>query len=39
MNIISRMTEKEFWDMFHKRHNPRYYYAKKRNRRKNQKED
>ncbi len=29
MNIISRMTEKEFWDMFHKRHNPRYYYAKK----------
>ena len=22
------MTEKDFWDMFHKKHNPRYYYGK-----------
>ncbi len=22
------MTEKEFWDMFHKKHNPDYYYGK-----------
>ena len=33
MNIISTvfsmMTEREFWDMFHKKHNPRYYNAKK----------
>ena len=33
MNIISTtfsvVTEKDFWDMFHKKHNPRYYYAKK----------
>jgi len=27
--VISGMTEREFWDMFHKRHNPKYYYAKK----------
>ena len=26
---ISMMTEKDFWDMFHKKHNPKYYYAKK----------
>ena len=24
------MTEKEFWDMFDKKHNPRYYYDKKK---------
>ena len=23
------MTEKEFWDKFHEKHNPRYYYATK----------
>ena len=21
------MTEKEFWDMFHKKHNPGFYYG------------
>ena len=21
------MTEKEFWDIFHKKHNPDYYYG------------
>jgi len=26
----NRMTEKEFWDMFNKKHNPRYYYDKKK---------
>ena len=24
---ISMMTEKDFWDMFNKKHNPKYYYA------------
>jgi hypothetical protein len=24
------MTEKSFWDMFNKKHNPRYYYATKK---------
>ena len=28
--IFSMMTEREFWDMFHKKHNPRYYKAKKK---------
>jgi len=28
--IISMMTESDFWDMFHKKHNSRYYYAKKK---------
>ena len=23
------MTEKDFWDMFNKKHNSRYYYATK----------
>ena len=27
---ISMMTEKDFWDMFHKKHNPRYHNAKKK---------
>ena len=27
---IEMMTEKDFWDMFHKKHNPRYYNAKKK---------
>jgi hypothetical protein len=26
----SVMTEKDFWDMFNKKHNPRYYYATKK---------
>jgi hypothetical protein len=25
------MTEKDFWDMFNKKHNPKYYYASKKN--------
>ena len=25
------MTETNFWDMFNEKHNPRYYYAKKKN--------
>ena len=33
----NRMTEKEFWDMFNKKHNPRYYYDKKKAETKNQK--
>ena len=24
------MTEQEFWDRFNRKHNPRYYYAKKK---------
>ena len=24
------MTEKEFWDKFNEKHNPRYYYATKK---------
>ena len=24
------MTEKDFWDKFNFKHNPRYYYAKKK---------
>ena len=27
--IINMMTEKEFWDKFNKKHNPKYYYATK----------
>ncbi len=27
---IEMMTEKDFWDKFHKKHNPRYYYASKK---------
>jgi len=27
---INIMTEGEFWDKFNERHNPRYYYAKKK---------
>ena len=27
--VISMMTEKDFWDMFHKKHNPNYYAKKK----------
>ena len=28
------MTEGDFWDMFHKKHNPRYYNAKKETKKK-----
>ena len=31
---ISMMTEKAFWDMFHKKHNPKYYNAKKKTQKK-----
>tara|TARA_R110000868_G_scaffold193286_2_gene438072 strand:+ start:55 stop:186 length:132 start_codon:yes stop_codon:yes gene_type:complete len=24
------MTEKDFWDMFHKKHNPQFYAKKKK---------
>ena len=27
---IDMMTEKDFWDKFNKKHNPRYYYGKKK---------
>jgi len=32
--VIDMMTEKDFWDMFHKKHNPRYYNAKKKTKKK-----
>ena len=28
--IINMMTEAEFWDKFNRKHNPKYYYAKKK---------
>jgi len=28
--VISLMTEKDFWDKFNLKHNPNYYYAKKK---------
>ena len=31
---ISMMTEKAFWDTFHKKHNPRYFYATKKTKKK-----
>ncbi len=31
---ISMMTEKAFWDMFNKKHNPKYYNAKKKTQKK-----
>ena len=31
--VISMMTEKEFWDKFHAKHNPGHYYAKKKTKR------
>ena len=41
--VISMMTETEFWDKFHAKHNPSYYYAKKKikkeNKEKNQKQE
>ena len=33
----NKMTEKEFWDMFNKKHNPGYYYDKKKAKTKNKK--
>ena len=30
MAVISIMTEQEFWDKFNKKHNPGYYYDKKK---------
>ena len=33
--VISMMTEKEFWDKFNLKHNPVYYYAKKKTEEKN----
>ena len=27
---IEMMTEKDFWDKFNKKHNPKYYYASKK---------
>ena len=32
--IISMMTEKDFWDKFHSKHNPKYHNAKKKTKRK-----
>ena len=31
------MTEKDFWDKFNLKHNPRYYHAKKKTEEKNKK--
>jgi hypothetical protein len=28
--VIDMMTEKDFWDKFNKKHNPKYYYASKK---------
>ena len=28
--LISMMTEKDFWDIFHKKHNPKYHAKKKK---------
>ena len=28
--VISMMTEAEFWDKFHAKHNPGHHYAKKK---------
>ena len=28
--VISMMTEADFWDKFHAKHNPGHYYAKKK---------
>ena len=27
--VFSMMTERDFWDMFHKKHNPKYHDKKK----------
>jgi hypothetical protein len=28
--VFSMMTETDFWDMFHKKHNPKYHAKKKK---------
>jgi hypothetical protein len=28
--VFSMMTERDFWDMFHKKHNPKYHAKKKK---------
>jgi hypothetical protein len=35
--VISMMTEKDFWDKFNARHNPKYHHAKKKNTKRKQK--
>ena len=35
--VISLMTEKDFWDKFNSKHNPRYYHAKKKTEKKKNK--
>jgi len=35
--IINKMTEKEFWDKFNKKHNPDYYYGKEKKKTKDEK--
>tara|TARA_R100001369_G_scaffold81101_1_gene111863 strand:+ start:220 stop:393 length:174 start_codon:yes stop_codon:yes gene_type:complete len=35
--IFDMMTEKEFWDMFHKKHNPKYSYEKEKEKTKQKK--
>ena len=35
--VISIMTEKDFWDKFNLKHNPKYYYAKKKTEKKTKK--
>ena len=32
---ISMMTEEDFWDKFHKKHNSKYYAKKNKNKKKN----
>ena len=33
------MTEKDFWDKFNFKHNPRFFYAKKKTEKKNKKKN
>jgi hypothetical protein len=35
--VISIMTEKDFWDKFNLKHNPKYFYAKKKTEKKKKK--
>ena len=34
--VISMMTEKDFWDKFNSKHNPRFHYAKIKNKKEKQ---
>jgi len=36
--VISMMTEKDFWDKFNARHNPKYHHAKKKYKKKTEKQ-